>query len=265
MTALAHVPASSTRRVDWHSYASVYDVMAELNPAYRDLVALYRDFLSGLRLRAGDLLLEVGAGTGNFSLAAAAQWPHCRVLHVDSSDDMNTRARLKREAQGLGNLEIRTSDVGALDLPDNSIALATAVHALFAFPEPQAVIGRLFRWLRPGGAVFACDPNGALEVGDWARYIFRSACRERGVAQAAWLFLRSREAVRQNRRIGAAMDSGAFWRHDATVFRQAFEDAGFEVNHMRSAYRGVSDLLVAQKPMTVARAARVDETFAAAL
>lgn len=256
-------PARS--RVDWRSYAAVYDLMTELNPAYRALVEDYRQFLGGLRLRAGDHLVDVGAGTGNFSLVAADEWPHCRVTHVDASDAMNARARDKRSALGVGNLEIRTADVDAFDLPAGSVALATVVHALYAFPDPEAFIERLYRWLRPGGAVYVCDPSGQLNVAEWSRYIFRSACRERGWWRAAWLFWRARGAIGLNRRIARAVDGGAFWRHDAVSFRAAFEAAGFQVHAVRSAYRGVSDLVIAQKPMTISRVANAGEAYAAAV
>lgn len=261
----SHPRSEPRSRVDWRSYAAVYDLMTELNPAYQALVEEYRRFLGDLRLRAGDHLVEVGAGTGNFSLVAADEWPHCRVTHVDASEAMNARARDKQAARGVGNLEIRTIGVDDLNLPDESVALATVVHALYTFPDPEAVIACLYRWLRPGGAVFACDPSGPIDLAEWSRYIFRSACRERGVWRAAWLFWRARSAIGQNRRIAKAVDGGAFWRHDAATFRAAFEAAGFEVHHTRSAYRGASDLLVAQKPMAIARVAGVGEPFAAAV
>lgn len=251
--------------VNWQSFASVYDVMAELNPAYRELNDSYRTFLAGLRLRAGDRLVEVGAGTGNYSLTAAEAWPQCHVLHIDASEEMNQRTREKRAERGLGNIEIRTADADTFDLPDESAALVTAVHALYTFADAPAVIARMFRWLRPGGAVWACDPCSPLNVGEWQRYIFKHSCRERGVLRTARLFWRARDAARQNRRIGKALVSGDYWGKDARTFRAAFEDAGFEVSELRSAYRGLSHLIVAQKPMTVARLARVNEPYEAAL
>ncbi len=73
-------------RVDWHSYPAVYDLMTELNPAYQELVDSYRRFLATQWLHPDDLILDLGAGTGNFSLVAADEWPLCRVLHVDASE-----------------------------------------------------------------------------------------------------------------------------------------------------------------------------------
>lgn len=251
--------------VDWQSFASVYDVMADLNPAYRDLNAEYRQFLKGLRLRPGDRLVEVGAGTGNYSLAAAEVWPNCHVLHVDASSEMNARARQKRAERGLGNVEIRTANADAFDEQEGSVALVTAVHALYAFADAPALIARMYRWLRPGGAIWAVDPCGPLDVGEWQRYIFRRSCSERGVLRTVGLFWRARNAARQNRRIGQALDSGAYWGKDPAVFRAAFEDAGFEVSTMRTTYRGLSHLLVAQKPVAIARAERLHDPYGAAI
>lgn len=245
-------PASHADAVDWRSYAAVYDLMAEINPAYQDLVNGYRRFILQQWLHPEDLLLELGAGTGNFSLVAADEWPECHVLHVDASEAMNDEARRKRDAMGLTNLEIRSQDIAQLDLPDESATVITAVHALYAFPDPQAVIRDMFRWLRPGGTVFACDPGRPLDMREWARYLFRSARAERGLLRSVWLFWRCREVAAQNRRIAQSQQAGSYWRHDASSFAQAFADAGFEVAHCRSAYRGASDLLVARKAMAVA-------------
>jgi len=263
--ALPHASADARSDVDWRSYAAVYDVMAAHNPAYQDIVDRYRRFLAPLRLRSGDTLLEVGAGTGNFSLEAARAWPQCHVVHVDASDAMNAHARRKRAAQGLGNVEIRTADVDAFDVPDGSVALVTIVHALYAFPDPPAVLARCHRWLKPGGAIFACDPGAPPDVGDWARYIFRSTSRSQGILPAVRLFWRARGALRENRRIGQSFDAGTFWRHDAATFRAAFEAAGFEVAETDTVYRGASDLVVAQKPLGAPPAFRTGDPYHAAI
>ena len=81
------------------------------------------------------------------------------------------------------------------------MCIRDSVHALYAFPDPAAVIRRMFRWLRPGGSVFACDPGRPLDMTEWARYLFQSSRAERGWLRTAWLFWRGRDVARQNRRI----------------------------------------------------------------
>jgi ubiquinone/menaquinone biosynthesis C-methylase UbiE len=241
-----------SERVDWQSYAAVYDLMTELNPAYQELVDSYRRFLATQWLHPDDLILDLGAGTGNFSMVAADEWPLCRVLHVDASDAMVAQARRKSSALGLQNIDFCTEDVADLDLPPESAALITVVHALYSFPDPIAVIHQLFRWLTPGGTVFACDPGRPLDMREWTRYIFRSSAAERGWLETARLFWRARGVVGQNRRIARGQADGAYWRHDLHGFAEAFADAGFDVMQCRPAYRGASDLLIARKALPVA-------------
>lgn len=245
-------PVHDHSGTDWHAYAAVYDLMAEHNPAYQDLLATYRAFLGSLPLRPGDVLIDVGAGTGNFSLSAASAWPLCRVLHVDATEAMNTRARAKCREHGISNAEIYTADAAAFQVPDDSAAVVTVVHALYTLTAPKEMVERIFRWLQPGGAVFACDAGRPIDVSEWTRYIVGHTLADRGPIAAARLLWGTRSAIRQNRLIARAQDRGTYWRHDAAAFRATFEDAGFEILEAREAYRGVSDLIVAQKPVAVA-------------
>lgn len=238
--------------VDWASYAAVYDLMLDHNPAYHAIVERYRRFVGGLDLAPGSRLVDLGAGTGNFSLAAARLHPQATVVHVDADAAMNARARVKLAAQGLHNVEVRTGDVGALDVPAASVAVVTAVHSLYAMPDPTDLIRRSFTWLAPGGWMFACDPGAPFDVGDWTRYVFRSAWRAHGPAYAVRTFWRARVAVRENRRIARALDQGRYWRHDAAAFRAAFEGAGFAVVAEERAFRDASDLIIVRKPLAPA-------------
>jgi len=240
--------AATRRKVDWRSYASVYDDMAAINPAYAELVARYRGFLASRELSAGDLIVDLGAGTGNFSLEAAALWPGCRVLHVDADEGMNARAAVKREERGLRNLEILSADADAFAVKDGSASVVTAVHALYTFRDPDAVVRRIYDWLRPGGMVFACDPGRVIDVRDWARYLFRASLLDRGLWHTARVFYRAREVARQNRRIASAQTRGTYWLHDLSSFRGTFEAAGFVVQNSWVTYRGISDALLAVKP-----------------
>lgn len=258
-------PVGDQSGTDWNAYAAVYDLMAEHNPAYQDLLATYRAFLGSLPLRPGDVLVDVGAGTGNFSLSAASAWPRCRVLHVDATEAMNARARAKRRQLGCSNAEIHTADAAAFELPDDSAAVVTVVHALYTLAAPEAMVERIFRWLRPGGAVFACDAGRPIDVAEWTRYIVGHTLADRGPVAAARLLWGARSAIRQNRRIAQAQDRGTYWRHDAAAFRATFEAAGFEIIEARGAYRGVSDLVIAQKPIAIADTAHDRDLYRAAI
>ncbi len=243
-----------TPATDWHAYAQVYDLMATHNPAYQELLARFGAAVRGWPLPAGARLADIGAGTGNFSLALARAFPACQVLHLDSDAAMNRAAEHKAREAGCANLRVLTRDIAsALEAPDAAFAPAsldalTTVHALYAFPNPQAVLAAAFRWLRPGGHLLACDAGRMSPVWGWAAYVLAHHVRRHGLA-ATWRFYRRARAVATlNRPLREAQREGRLWRHTPQEFRTAIEAAGFEVLRCEIAYRGNSDFVVARKP-----------------
>jgi ubiquinone/menaquinone biosynthesis C-methylase UbiE len=88
-------PSTATDElVDWHSYASRYDLLCEMNPAYRDLIAHFQAFIAE-RVSPTARILDVGAGTGNFILSGAQIAPNARWTHLDADDAMNAIASEK--------------------------------------------------------------------------------------------------------------------------------------------------------------------------
>ncbi len=102
-------------------------------------------------------LLDVGAGTGSLTLAAAARWPHARVLAVDTSRAMLDIARRRAEVawpRGASRFEWLVADAADLSLADGSVDVAVSSFVLQKVADRGAVLRALRRVLRPGG-VFA--------------------------------------------------------------------------------------------------------------
>lgn len=239
---------------DWTRYATVYDLIAAHNPAYHELMRRFHDLAATWTLAPGAKIVDLGAGSGNFSLALAALFPDCTVMHVDGNPEMNAIAAEKAAARGLGNVEIRTSDIDAFHLEPGSVAAVTAIHALYAFPDPRGVVRRLADWLEPGGHVLACDPGRVLDTGEWARYIFGATARRHGLLRAMRLYARAMAGLRQNRHIARRQAAGSYWLHSLAEFRAEFRAAGLEVTTAFVTYRGCSDLVVARKPLAAVAA-----------
>ena len=236
--------------VDWHSYAEVYDLMADNNPAYQDLIAQFKHAIAEWCIEPRSLLADLGAGTGNFSLELAQAFPACQVTHLDANSDMNRLAERKANARHVTHLRIATVDIGGTPLQSTSLAAITTVHALYAFPRPKEVIAQMFEWLKPGGYLFACDAGRMGKVSEWVVFLFRDSCRRQGLWRTLWLFYRGRVVTRQNRLIVNAQRHGVYWTHTPAEFRSAIESVGFEILAAREAYRSNSDLIVARKPPT---------------
>lgn len=122
-------------------------------------------------------LLDVGAGAGNYSLKLLQLLPDLDVTLLDLSRPMLDRALSRVGAATRGGvtavqLDVRDYDPG----PERfDVILAAAVlHHLRAEAEWQAVFGRFFAALRPGGSLWIADlishDHPALQALMWARY-----------------------------------------------------------------------------------------------
>lgn len=96
----------------------------------------------------GEEALDLGAGTGNYSLWLADQGVH--VTGLDPSREMLAIAREKD-----GDKKVRWVEGDAHDLPfmDGSFHLVISVTALEFMKEPQKVLREAMRVLKPGGRI----------------------------------------------------------------------------------------------------------------
>ena len=111
---------------------------------------------------------DIGAGTGRFSLAAAARARH--IIAVDAVPELLRRLEAKARAAGISNIETRRGRFAALPLPDRSVDIAVACSS-FTTGGPHggdAAINEAQRVVRHGGDVVVIwpqDPAWFLERG----------------------------------------------------------------------------------------------------
>jgi ubiquinone/menaquinone biosynthesis C-methylase UbiE len=231
-------------RVDWTSYSAVYDVMATANPAYHELLDIVTRTVTQWPLPHGAHLLDVGAGTGNFSLRLAKCLPHISVTHLDNDDGMIALAKTKASAINLCNIHFLRQAAGHVDFAPYSLDAAISIHALYALPDPTGFLCKLHGWLKPSAPVLFCDLGRHLRLGDWAWFLFQSMRRDIGVRGAVGQFVRGRQVAYHNRLIASKQRNREYWTHSPKDFRAAVESAGFHVHSQKVCYRGYSDLIV---------------------
>lgn len=109
-------------------------------------------------VRLGETVLDLGCGAGfDVFVAAFTVGPSGRVIGVDISPEMLTVAERGRAEVGLPNVELRQADVEALPFPDATFDVALSNGVLNLIPDKPAALREVFRVLKPGGRLQACD------------------------------------------------------------------------------------------------------------
>jgi SAM-dependent methyltransferase len=99
---------------------------------------------------AGQGVLDVAAGDGNFATAAAREG--ASVIATDLSPGMVERGRARSQAEGWA-IEWREADAEDLPFDDASFDCVGSAFGAMIAPRPRRVAEELFRVVRPGGTV----------------------------------------------------------------------------------------------------------------
>ena len=114
-----------------------------------------------LDLRAGEAVLDVAAGNGNASLAAARRF--ARVTSTDYVPQLLEKGAVRAKAEGF-DIRFQDEDAEALSFPDGAFdAVMSTFGAMFA-PNQVQVARELMRVVRKGGRIGMANwtPEGFL-------------------------------------------------------------------------------------------------------
>lgn len=103
-----------------------------------------------LDVRAGQKMLDVAAGNGNASLAAARRW--CDVVSTDYVPALLGRARERAAAERL-KIEFQEADAEALPFPDGGFDAVVSTFGVMFTPDQDKAAAELMRVCRPGGKI----------------------------------------------------------------------------------------------------------------
>lgn len=114
-----------------------------------------------LDLRAGQKVLDVAAGNGNVSLAAARRW--CDVVATDYVPALLQRARERAEAERLA-MEFHQADAEALPFADESFDVVVSTFGVMFTPDQEKAAAEMLRVCRPGGKIGLANwtPDGFI-------------------------------------------------------------------------------------------------------
>ncbi|HEY7172088.1 MAG TPA: class I SAM-dependent methyltransferase [Vicinamibacterales bacterium] len=113
-------------------------------------------------LRAGERVLDVAAGNGNATLAAARRFAN--VTSTDYVPSLLERGRLRAEAEGFGNITFEGADAEALPYSTGSFDVVLSTFGVMFAPNHDCAASEMMRVCRPGGRIGLASwtPDGFL-------------------------------------------------------------------------------------------------------
>ncbi len=148
-------PATAGRLIHW---ARWYDLCVAVTSLGQGR-ALRRKTVELAGIRPGDRVLDVGCGTGDLTLAAAAQAGAAgEVAGIDASPEMVQVARRKASGRSLP-IRFELAPVEALPFPDGYFDVALSSLMLHHLPGQLKHDGlaEVYRVLKPGGRLLVVD------------------------------------------------------------------------------------------------------------
>lgn len=136
----------------------VYNIMAD---DYSTLQGYHADADLGLgcglptqfaKIKKGAVVIDLGSGAGNDCFVARSQTGETgKVIGIDMTPAMISRARINAEKLGFHNVEFRLGEIENLPVTSGAADVVVSNCVLNLVPDKEKAFAEIFRVLKPGG------------------------------------------------------------------------------------------------------------------
>jgi ubiquinone/menaquinone biosynthesis C-methylase UbiE len=110
----------------------------------------------------GERLLDVGCGTGSYTMLMAADFEQTVGIDLQTEDLDEFQRRVDRA--GLTGIEVRKQSVTSLPYPDEHFDAVTSIECIEHIDDLRKGLSEMARVLRPGGRLYITCPNRLFPI-----------------------------------------------------------------------------------------------------